>query len=235
MTGRALFLVLGVALAGATTGTQKAPEWSLNATVIEACSCPMFCQCYFNTKPAAHHHEGKEQHFCRFNNVYRVNRGHYGDLKLDGAKFWLAGDLGHDFSTGKMDWAVVTFDKSVTPAQREAIGVILKHLFPVEWNSMTTAEGSIDTWVIEKDGARTTLDGGKTAEVKLVPFQGMRADKPVVIHNLKYWGAPRNEGFVMMPNEVQAYRAGDKPYEFRGTTGFLVTIDMKSSDFEKKM
>ena len=29
-----------------------ASDWALNATIIEACSCPMFCQCYFNTKPA---------------------------------------------------------------------------------------------------------------------------------------------------------------------------------------
>src|SRR6185369_16387387 len=31
-----------------------ANDWSLNATLIEACSCPMFCQCYFNAKPAGH-------------------------------------------------------------------------------------------------------------------------------------------------------------------------------------
>src|SRR5215210_3848661 len=30
------------------------PDWAMNATIIEACSCPMFCQCYFDTKPAAH-------------------------------------------------------------------------------------------------------------------------------------------------------------------------------------
>jgi len=33
---------------------KAAPEWSMNATIIEACSCPMFCQCYFNTEPAGH-------------------------------------------------------------------------------------------------------------------------------------------------------------------------------------
>ena len=31
-----------------------AADWAMNATIIEACSCPMFCQCYFTTKPAAH-------------------------------------------------------------------------------------------------------------------------------------------------------------------------------------
>jgi hypothetical protein len=64
----------------------KTPKWHMNATVIEACSCPMFCQCYFNTKPAAHHaHEGASKHFCRANNAYKINKGNYGSVNLDGA------------------------------------------------------------------------------------------------------------------------------------------------------
>src|SRR5678816_2445098 len=34
------------------TAAKAAPEWDFNATIIEACSCPMFCQCYFNARPA---------------------------------------------------------------------------------------------------------------------------------------------------------------------------------------
>lgn len=60
---------------------------------------------------------------------------------------------------------------------------------------------------------------------------GMTPD-PVVIKNLKYWGVPRNDGFVLMPNEVEAYRAGDKPFEFRGTNGFMITVDITSKDVQ---
>ena len=52
----------------------------------------------------------------------------------------------------------------------------------------------------------------------------------MVIKNLKYWGAPRNDGFVLMPNEVEAYRVGPKAFEFKGTNGFMITIDMTSKD-----
>src|SRR5215203_2427824 len=34
--------------------TKEPANWAMNATIIEACSCPMFCQCYFDSKPAAH-------------------------------------------------------------------------------------------------------------------------------------------------------------------------------------
>ncbi len=116
----ACLFVAVIAFAGAKPAT---PEWAINATTIEACSCPMFCQCYFNAEPAGHHaHAGAAEHFCKFNNAYKVNKGHYGAAKLDGAKFWIAGDLGGDFSKGQMDWASLYFDKALTPAQREAIG-----------------------------------------------------------------------------------------------------------------
>jgi hypothetical protein len=58
-------------------------------------------------------------------------------------------------------------------------------------------------------------------------------DAPITIENLRYDGAPRNEGFTLMPNKVEAYRVGDKPFEFRGTTGFMITIDMTSEDSKK--
>lgn len=214
--------------AGATES--RAPAWKMNASIIEACSCPMFCQCYFNTAPAAHHGAGHaEEHFCKFNNAFKVNSGSYGDTNLAGAKFWVAGDLGDEFSKGEMDWAVLTFDPSVTEAQRKGIAAILGQVYPVTWKSFTVASDAKMDWTAGKDRAVAKLDGGKTAEVSLARFQGM-TDDPIVIKNLRYWGVPRHEGFVLMPNEVEAYRAGSKPFEFKGTNGFMLTFDIASSD-----
>jgi len=126
------FVVLTtIALLGVSAGHTAGSSWAINATAIEACSCPHFCMCYFNSHPAAHHDNGKMEHYCRFNIAYKINKGNYGSTDLAGAKLWLSGDLGSDFSTGQMDWVVVTFDKSVTPEQRQGIGEILPHVFPV--------------------------------------------------------------------------------------------------------
>jgi hypothetical protein len=54
--------------------------------------------------------------------------------------------------------------------------------------------------------------------------------EPVIIRNLKYFGAPRNTGFILMPNEVEAYRVGPKPFEYKGTNGFMITLDITSKD-----
>src|SRR5215204_1996674 len=148
----AVALLFVCSTAGLARAAASEPEWNMNATAIEACSCPMFCQCYFNVQPAAHSSMSHgstagmsgEDHFCKFNNAYLINKGKYGSTKLDGAKFWIYGDLGGDFSKGEMNWAVVTFDKATTTEQREAIGAIAGKLFPVQWKSLTTAEGDIE-------------------------------------------------------------------------------------------
>ncbi len=52
-----------------------------------------------------------------------------------------------------------------------------------------------------------------------------------MIKNLRYLGVPRNEGFALMPNKVQAYRKGEKAFETKGTNGFMITLDISSKDF----
>lgn len=228
-----MLLLCGVALLGADAPKSAPSNWAMNATIIEACSCPMFCQCYFNSQPSEHMVMNGEahsmEHFCKFNNAFRVNKGSYGGTKLDGAKFWVAGDLGGEFSTGEMNWAVVTFDPSVTPAQREGIAAIVGHVYPVKWKSFSVATDAPIEWNYTKDLATAKLDGGKAGEVTLKRFPG-NSEQPITINNLKYWGTKRNNGFVLMPNEVEAYRLGDKAFEYKGTNGFMITFDINNKD-----
>jgi len=235
MGGAILALVVGVALSSDLTlnAAEEAPEWSLNMTAIEACSCPMFCQCYFNTEPAAHHHHDYDdaEHYCRFNIAWQVNEGHHGGTDLAGARFWMAGDLGASWEDGTMDWSVIHFDPTVTEAQREGLLEIVAPLFPVEWASFEVGEELPIEWNAGADGAVATLDGGAAAEMRLIPVaQAMSADDPVVMDNIQYWGAPRHDGIVMMPNEVQAYHKGPDAFETRNTNGFMITIDINSND-----
>jgi hypothetical protein len=208
-------------------------NWAFNATIIEACSCPMFCQCYFNSKPSGHETAGHEghgaDHFCRANNVFKVNKGNYGATKLDGVRYWAAMDLGDDFSDGEFEWVVIHFDPSVTKEQRTAIAEIMGKVYPVKWKSFSVGTDYAVEWKATKDRAEARLDGGKGGEVVLNRFQGMSSE-PIVIQNLRYFGVPRNSGFLMMPNEIETYRLGDKAFEFKGTNGFMITIDMTSKD-----
>src|SRR5687767_3878421 len=99
-------------------------NWAVNATINDGCSCRMLCPCIFES-PAevgtvgTHKHEGKTS--CYFNAAFKVNKGNYGKAKLDGLKFWFAGDKG-DAKTVEL-----TFEPSATKEQREGVRVFLAH------------------------------------------------------------------------------------------------------------
>jgi hypothetical protein len=230
----ALTLALtAAALAQGQADKSAAPAWSMNATIIEACSCPMFCQCYFNTKPSAHAgHDGHgEEHFCRANNVFKVNKGTYGKTKLDGAKFWAAMDLGDDFSDGVVKWCVVTFDPAVTKEQREGIAAIIGNLYPFKWERPVEVAADLPIeWTHDGLKAVARLDGGKAGEVMLDGTPVARnGNQAAVINGLKYFAAQKNDGFLLMPNTVEAYRLGPDAFEFKGTNGFMITVDIASA------
>lgn len=232
---------LGVAAAGAVatafespldamSGSDQAkPAWALNATIIEACSCTMFCPCYFSTIPSGHAHgAAMTEHYCRFNNAYRVNQGTFNGVALNGMKFWIAGDLGHDFSKSG-EWAEISFEPSASKAQRDAITTIVPNVYPVNWKAFSVGQDAAIDWTATRDRAEARLAAGKAGHVILNRNPGMTAE-PTIITNLRYFGAPRNTGFHLMPNEIETYRRGPKPFEYKGTNGFMITFDIASKD-----
>jgi hypothetical protein len=221
-------LLLGTALPvlAGQAGTTAA-DWSMNASVIQACTCPVLCQAVVDREALGD--EGTyldPPHYCRFNSAFRVNYGHSGSVKLDGTKFWISGDFGSDPSKGRAEWAILTFDRATSQAQRNALGEIITRLMPAKWQMLTVAEGDIQ-WTPGREVAWATLDGGETAEIRLKRFQGITRE-PVVVRNLRYFGASRNDGFALMPNVIETLRKGDKAFESRGTCGFTVTVDIDS-------
>src|SRR5262245_14301799 len=99
-------------------------DWAVNATIIDGCSCRMLCPCIFGSpatvgSAATHQHAGHRS--CYFNAAFRVNKGHYGQARLDGLKFWFAGDKG-DARTVEL-----TFEPSATKEQREGIREFVSH------------------------------------------------------------------------------------------------------------
>ena len=248
MMRRAVFVVLAVvvtllsrsngAIAQATASGES--DWAVNMTVMETCSCPLFCQCFFTGKPPADCNmnmgDNGKMTFCRFNQAYKVNTGHFGSVHLDGCMFWFAGDAGEDFALPTLDWAVLTFDASVTKDQRDALTSILHHIHfyrPDRWHSYAIAKSAAMTWSFSSDSAKASLDEGRTAEVVLRRLDGGMNARPVTLNNMDYFGYPRNTGFLLMPNDVEAYRVGKNAFEYKGTNGLVTTVEISSSDIKR--
>jgi hypothetical protein len=204
-------------------------DWAMNATIIDGCSCRLLCPCIFGspaTVGSAATHEHKGQRSCYFNQAFRVNTGHYGKVRLDGLKFWFAGDKG-DAKTVEL-----TFEPSATKEQRQGIREFLSHFLPLEWESFTEGPDATIEWKADAVGAEARLDGGKAAEVVLTRHAFATGKGTTVIKNMSYFAATRNDGFNILPVEIIAYRRGPKPvpFEFRGTSGWTLTIDMNAKD-----
>jgi hypothetical protein len=203
-------------------------DWAVNATIIDGCSCRMLCPCIFGSpatvgSAASHEHAGHRS--CYFNQAFRVNNGHYGTVKLDGLKFWFAGDKG-DAKTVEL-----TFEPGATREQRVAIRAFLSHFLPVKWTSFTEGPDAKIDFRAEAVRAEAKLDEGKAAEVLLTRNPGATGDGTTVIKNMSYFGSARNDGFNILPVKFIAYRREKPaPFEFRGTSGWTITIDMNSKD-----
>lgn len=206
-----------------------AVDWALNATTIDGCSCRLLCPCIFGSTAdvgtaGTHQHDGQTS--CFFNAAFRVNKGNFGRTKLDGMKFWFAGDKG-DAKTVEL-----TFEPSATKEQREGVRVFLSHFLPQQWTSLTEGPDAKIDWTADASHAEARLDGGKAAEVVMSRFSGATGKGTAVIKNMKYFAASRNEGFNIMPVDRLAYRRGPEPvpFEFRGTSGWTITVDMDSKE-----
>ncbi len=208
-----LVLVLLSTLGTWVYSKESKKTWQVKADYIEACSCHLFCPCYFNPSPEGSHH-------CEFNNAVKVVAGHVGDVKVDGTKFWLSGDLGGDFSKGEMKTAVATFEPSATPEQREALKFLIGQIYPVKWEKMVVDSAPI-AWEMKGMNAHAKL--GDKAEVNLT---GVKDDhgKQQIIKNLKYWGAQKNDGFYLAKSE-HYYKGNGLDYQYKDRNGFTIHIE----------
>jgi hypothetical protein len=213
-----LVVALGLMACAPSVLADKAKkDWSYKADYIEACSCSMFCSCYFNDHP-----EGGMK--CEFNNAIKFGPTKVGDVDLTGKKVWLSGDLGGDFNK-PLKSAVVTFDKGTSQAEKDAMVFLIQKIYPFKWEKIQMDEAPI-TW--ERKGMDGMAKLGDKAEVKLTGIKGADG-KQVVINNLKYWGAPKNNGFELAYG-THHYRGNGHDYSHENRNGFFVHIEGSGSD-----
>ncbi len=191
-----------------------AGSYDIRATAIEACSCPLFCSCYYNPTPTGGHH-------CEFNLAYKFEEGsHYGDTDLSDAKVWLSGDLGGHFGGGKTKWAVVTFDNATTEAQRAAIGKWIFRVFDVEWAEEPVMRTDDITWNDGEEVAHAKMASGM-AEVELRKVLDKDGNQAKV-SNTGYWFSDSNEGFLLA-HSTHHFNGEKYQYEYDNHNGFMIT------------
>ena len=197
--------------------TPASPAWRMKADYIEACSCHLFCPCYFN-KHAEHPQ-------CEFNMAVKVREGHSGDTNLAGAKYWLTGDLGDEWGTQKKgSWVVVSFDPATSKQQRDALAPIILKTYGLEWPELKVQEAPIEIVSGGGDIAEAKLGGGQMAYMKLKREPGQDGNG-VVLRNVSYFGAQKNDGFAMYRSMDHRADVGGHKFQYSDRNAFLISID----------
>src|SRR4051794_38533257 len=93
------------------------PSWKLTGTVLIACNCDYGCPCNFNARPT----HGK----CEGSWTWMVREGSVGDIPLDGLAFSVLVNWPGAIHDGNGE-ALILLDERATPAQREAIALLVK-------------------------------------------------------------------------------------------------------------
>ena len=192
------------------------PSWRMKADYVEACSCHLFCPCYFN-KHAEHPH-------CDFNMAVKVREGYSGGTSLSGAKFWLTGDLGDEGGTNKKGrWVVVSFDPATSKEQRDALAPMILKTYGLEWGELKVQEAPIE---INRVGeiVEAKLGGGQMAAMRLQREPGADG-KGVVLRNVKYFGAQNNDGFEMYRSLDHSANVQGHKFSYSDRNAFLISID----------
>jgi len=91
------------------------PAWSLEGRMISADSCGVDCHCIIGGPP--------DNGLCKFFAISQVDNGQYGDVKLDGVKYGLAGEFALKIigQPVKRSFVAYYIDSGASAEQKEAL------------------------------------------------------------------------------------------------------------------
>jgi hypothetical protein len=87
-------------------------KWSLEADYLQACNCDYGCPCEFSAPPT--------KGFCEGMGAWRISRGTYGDVRLDGLGLGFAARWPKAIHEGN-GTVCLFIDEKASPKQREAL------------------------------------------------------------------------------------------------------------------
>src|SRR6516165_776021 len=214
---RILTLIAAAALGMIQTpaGAAEEPAWSLEGKMISADSCGPDCHCIIGGPP--------DNGLCKFFAIVQVENGRYGDVKLDGVKYGIAGEFALKIIGEPIKHSFVAYyiDSSASAEQREALRKIFTGpSFAAMGQAAELKEVAIKFENLEAFGqVGKTVSGtaGEIAKVEVTPIAGgTDPTKPLAVDNE---AEPGLKWTALGKTSNSFYRSAGKDYKFEGTSG----------------
>jgi hypothetical protein len=216
-TLKTIFTLIAAALGVIQTPARAAeePAWSLEGKMISADSCGPDCHCIIGGPP--------DNGLCKFMAMGQVDNGKYGDVKLDGAKFGIAGEflrkiIGEPL---KKTFTAYYIDSGASAEQREALRKLFTGpSFATQGQAAEVKEVAIKFENLDAFGQVGKTAGGtvgEIAKVEVTPIAGgSDPNKPMTVENEAEAGSIWN---ALGKASNSFYRSAGKDYKFEGTSG----------------
>jgi hypothetical protein len=211
-------LTLVAAALGVTQTPARAAEesaWSLEGKMISADSCVVGCPCILGEPPT----HGQ----CQFVGVWQVDNGRYGDVKLDGVKWGLAGEFTQKVIGERTKDTFVAYfiDSSASAEQKEALRKLLTGpSFAALGKAAEVKEVPIKFENLDgfgQVGKTVSAAVGEIAKVEVTPIAGGTDQaKPLRVENEAEAGMLAT---MLGKASNSFYRSAGKDYKFEGTSG----------------
>jgi hypothetical protein len=188
------------------------PAWSIEGRMISADSCGPDCHCIIGGPP--------DHGLCMFFAMCQIDNGQYGDVKLDGVKYGLAGEFTQKIigEPVKRSFVAYYIDSGASAEQREA----LRKLFTgpsfagmgqsAELKEVPIKFENLDAF--GQVGKKVSGTAGDIAKVEVTPIAGgTNPDKPLAVDNE---AEPGLKWTALGKTSNSFYRAAGKDYKFEG-------------------
>ena len=165
-------------------------NWEIEGDYLENCNCEMLCPCIIGPRSATGGPLAEPtQGHCDVPMVFQINKGHYGEVALDGLRAALA--IYTPGAMGLGDWTVgVYLDEAADADQRQALEAIFSGQ---AGGAMGRLSAAVATWLPTKTAAITfEMDGLKrragipgVLEVEIAAVEGADGDA-IWLDNVKH-------------------------------------------------
>lgn len=203
-----LSLIVSLVLTIALPLSALATEWSVKADYAESCSCNPSCPCIYGSPPT--------RGFCDGTSLVVIEKGHYGDVNLDGLTIVSA------FGTGQ--WVKYFVSENATDQQLKIIDKLMPAIFGYHKSAKVLATEKAAVKV-----ERTPTNLKYSAPDTMVEIERMKgADGgPIKLTNLPIQGFPIPPllDAEQYKSVTLSHQSKDKEFSYSGTNGFVAIID----------
>ena len=195
-------------------------KWTIEADFLQACNCDYGCPCEFEAPPT--------NGYCEGIGAWRINKGNYGTVKLDGLGLGFAARWPEAIHKGNGTGCIFV-DEKATPEQREALFTIASGQaggMPFEIIAQTFSK-VLDTqyvpFTFNVEGRNSSASLGKAVTMQLEPIKNPVTGEPEGLR------VEHETGFMFKSAECVSARSwkasvGELNFSGQGNAGFVSRI-----------